>query len=413
MREYKKIVLDNGIPLYLCNDKSFKQTFVGYVVKYGFNGYFNDFILDGNKYHVNHGNAHFIEHLIGERSKFGDMYTNFTERGLYSNAYTTGNHTMYYFCGQNDVMKSIRELIEAIDDPVFNKKDVDKTRKAIGDEASSSMDEISSNTNHLLLRNLYKGFEMFPRNLSSIGDKKNSRLVTYDELVKCYDAFYSDDNKVLVIAGNVNEEELVEYLNNIYSKIKPHSNRVLLPDYDYDTVRKYDDTVYKDVDIDINGIGIKIKKPDDLSVKEFTTVFSFLCEQLFDSDSVFLGNMRDNGLIDVMRSYMMDRVDGYGNFVSTFLSSHPDEYIKRVIDKINANDMTKDEFDLIKRTLLADELRLLDDKYENTKYFGCKIFYTEDYSDMGAYQDMTYDRYREIMDKLDFNTNIKAKVKKK
>ena len=35
MNNYKKIILNNGIPLYLYSDKSLKQVMVNYIIKYG------------------------------------------------------------------------------------------------------------------------------------------------------------------------------------------------------------------------------------------------------------------------------------------------------------------------------------------------------------------------------------------
>ena len=40
------------------------------------------FELDGKKYSVNPGVAHFLEHLLGEKSKYGDIYSRFTNLKL-------------------------------------------------------------------------------------------------------------------------------------------------------------------------------------------------------------------------------------------------------------------------------------------------------------------------------------------
>ena len=413
MREYKKIILNNGIPLYLNNDPSCKQAVVNYVVRYGSNGDWYKFELDGKKYSVNPGVAHFLEHLLGEKSKYGDIYSRFTNRNSMANGLTDGAHTSYWFQGAKEVKESIKELIESIDDPVFDEEDVRLTKRAIKREVSSYTDDYREQCDHLVLRNLYGDFELFPKSLSSIGTIADNNRINIDELRTCYDAFYSDDRKILVITGSFDEKELVDYLNEIYSNLKPHKSRLILPDYDYGLTRKENDSITRDISYDLAGLGIKMKKPDDMTDKDLLLTISFLTSQLFDSDSNFNEYLRNEGLVDKLTSYHFDRLKEYGNYALTCVSSNPDEYFKRILDKINSNDMSKEEFDLIKRTLLAEEVRGYDNKYENTKVFAYKMSYTEDYDDIKAYREFDYDRFKTNVDKLDFSTTSKVKVKRK
>ena len=46
MNNYKKIILQNGVTLYLFNDKKLKQTFVSYSINYGSSGKWFDFKYD-------------------------------------------------------------------------------------------------------------------------------------------------------------------------------------------------------------------------------------------------------------------------------------------------------------------------------------------------------------------------------
>lgn len=81
VNNYKKIILDNGIPLYLYQDTSMKQVFVNYIVKYGFSGEFFKFNLDGKDYDVGAGYAHYLEHLLLESSQYGDLTNYFSRKG--------------------------------------------------------------------------------------------------------------------------------------------------------------------------------------------------------------------------------------------------------------------------------------------------------------------------------------------
>ena len=254
MNKIKKIILNNGIPLYLYVDKSMKKVIVSYNLKYGSSGKWFNFNNNGQDYSVTTGHAHYLEHLLGEHSKFGDMYRNFDNRYQRANAYTGMNETSYYFSGKDDIEKSLEELIIAIDTPVFEQKDVDATRHAIEEESSSYVDDTSKNLYGLLERNLYGGFELFDKTLSPIGNRQTTKEITTEGLYNCYNAFYKDDNKYIIIGGNVDEDRIVDLLNNIYSKITPHNSNLVLPKLDFDSIRTESEVI--DVDLDVPKVGI-------------------------------------------------------------------------------------------------------------------------------------------------------------
>ena len=85
MDNFKKIILNNGIPLYLRVDPTMKKVFVSYNIKYGSSGEWFKFNNNGQDYNVSNGYAHYLEHLLGEHSKYGDMYRNFDKRYYKSN----------------------------------------------------------------------------------------------------------------------------------------------------------------------------------------------------------------------------------------------------------------------------------------------------------------------------------------
>jgi len=413
MRNYKKIILNNGIPLYLYNDPSMKKVFCGYTVKYGTEGKWIDFELDGEKHHVRFGVPHFLEHLLGEHSRNGNIYSNFTERHAYANAYTADDHTTYHFTGAQDVEKSIKELIEAIDMPVFDSKDVEHSRHAIEEEAHGYMDDIRYAAMCLAEKNLYASYDKYDDSLSSIGDRKNNHDITLDELRTCYDAFYTDDRKVLVIAGNFDEKKLVDYLNGIYANIPKHTSNLVVPTYDLEPIRKTDDVLLRKIAVDFTAYGIKIKKPEDVSERDFQFVTDLYNDYLFDDQGDFMDYLRNKNLIDALQYCYFVGTDGYTNHMHSVLSSNPTEYEKEFFDKINKKDITPEEFELIKKTFIAGEVRELDDKYSSPTRFGERMNYTTDYSQADFYRTKSYDEFRSILDRLDYNTHTRVKIKNK
>ena len=414
MNNYKKIILDNGIPLYLYNDKSLKQVFVNYIIKYGSDGKWFDFELDNKKYHVLPGYAHYLEHLLLEHSKYGDLISRFDEKYYHSNAETANNYTSYYFYGVEDIKNSIKQLIETIDCPVFNKKDVEHSRHAIEEEASMTVDDLYSVSINLTERNLYGGYEVFDKTLSPIGNRKTTKEINIDDLYNCYNAFYTNDKKVLVIAGNVNEEELVDYLNEIYSKIPRNNNHdLILPNYDYSAIRKAEDTIFRNVEKDIYGLGIKIKKPKLMTKEDFGICLNFIYNHLLCGSSNFMIDLFNNNLVDDLHYGWLNWNKDYVNFLHNFSSIDKNAYYDVFLEKINNLNISNEEFEYLRRNFVAEEIRNLDNKYYYPSKFGYRMNYTDNYSDAKYYKNLNYDKFNELIKQLDFNNYTKTQVKKR
>ena len=72
-----KKILENGVTLHLYKNPNMKKMIVNYGVLYGSNGCYYNFYLNNKLHHVLPGCAHFLEHLLGEHSKYGSMFYNF------------------------------------------------------------------------------------------------------------------------------------------------------------------------------------------------------------------------------------------------------------------------------------------------------------------------------------------------
>ena len=154
-----KTTLKNGVRLYLYLDKNMKRSFVSYGVHYGSSGEYNDFYLDGVKHHVLPGCAHFLEHILLEHSKYGHLYRKFAQKKYVVNGGTSPDFTHYYFMGVDNILESISELINAVDNPVFTSEDVIKTSEAIIEETKMGKDNMYRVASSIADRNIFKSLE--------------------------------------------------------------------------------------------------------------------------------------------------------------------------------------------------------------------------------------------------------------
>ncbi len=410
MNKFKKIILNNGVPLYLCVDPTMKRVFVSYNIKYGSSGKWFNFNNNGKDYSVGSGYAHYLEHLLGEHSKYGDMYRNFDKRFQRANAYTAMNVTSYHFNGKDDIEKSIVELITAIDTPVFDDKDVDASRHAIEEEAASHVDDTSNNLHGLIERNLYGGFELFDKTLSPIGSRQTTKEITTEGLYDCYNAFYTDDKKFIIIGGNVDEERIVDLLNNVYAKLEPHKSNLVLPELDYDSIRSQNDVINGDLDTPKVGLGMKFKKADSVSLRELYYVLYLIRNSLYNSDE--LRALERKGVYDVFDFAYIPILDNYIDYSFGFVSKHKEELIGNLLELLSKRNITEKEYELARKGLIATELRGMEKKYGHLKNFPQSIPLTDEYSDCDFYQSIDYNRFMEIASTLDFGNYTVGEVKR-
>lgn len=410
MNRFKKIILNNGIPLYLCVDPTMKKVFVSYNLKYGSSGKWFVFNNNGNDYRVITGYAHYLEHLLGEHSKFGDMYRNFDKRFQSANAYTGMNETSYHFNGKDNIEKSLEELIVAIDTPIFDQKDVDATRHAIEEEAASHVDDTSYNLHGLLERNLYNGFELFDKTLSPIGNRETTKQITIDGLYDCYNAFYSNDKKYIIIGGDVDERRIVDFLNNIYSKITSHNSSLILPELNFDSIRSKSEVINGDLVIPKVGLGMKFKKNNSVSLRELYYVLYLIRNNLLESNE--LRDLEKKGVYDVVDFSYITLVNDYIDYSFGFVSKDKDNLISSMLDLLSKRKISEKEYELAKNGLIAAELRSMENKYNHLKSFPHGISLAEDYSECDFYQSIDYNRFMEIVSSLDFSNYTVGEVKK-
>ena len=90
-----KVVLDNGLKIFITEKKNFNTNYVIFGTKYGSidtafskNG--------GEKVKVPEGIAHYLEHKLFE-SEDGDAFSRFSATGANANAFTSFDRTCYLF----------------------------------------------------------------------------------------------------------------------------------------------------------------------------------------------------------------------------------------------------------------------------------------------------------------------------
>lgn len=209
----KKIVLDNGLTVFLYKDCKKHSTYVNFITKFG--GDADTFVTNNKMYRLKNGMAHLLEHLLIENSPYGILMRKLGEMQLNTNGTTYINRTEYYFSGVEKIEEAIPMLIKGINDSHFTEDMVETTKKAIYEEIRMGKDNIYRRLFEMQNKNLFQNISY----INGIGSMEDVKSFTYEDVKRCYDTFYTFSNQFLWIAGNFDEENILEIVKKTCKKI--------------------------------------------------------------------------------------------------------------------------------------------------------------------------------------------------
>lgn len=225
MNKINKVVLENGLTIYLYNDKRRHSTFFQFVNLCG--GITKDFVVDGKEYHMQDGIAHILEHYVVECNDKGNFLEILGERQMNTNASTHLNMTDFYFETVEDVNFGIKTLLNGIYNITFKKDKLEKLKNPIFQEIRGKSDNKFYHLNRQCNDNLFNKTKF--RDIG--GTLEEVEKTTIDDLKVFYEAFYQPSNQFIVIAGNFNKKEVLEEIFNFYENLKytKHDVKVIKP----------------------------------------------------------------------------------------------------------------------------------------------------------------------------------------
>jgi len=165
----------------------------------------------------NNGVAHFLEHMAFKGTK------NRTREGLEIeienmggslNAYTSREQTVYYAkVFKNDVPKAIDILSDILSNSTFDTHSIEAERSTILRE----MEEVSKDNSEVIFDHLHAGaFQGTSLGRTILGPEENIKSISRDHLVDYIKTHYQGSRMVIVGAGAVEHNQLVELSNKAF-----------------------------------------------------------------------------------------------------------------------------------------------------------------------------------------------------
>ena len=226
----------------------------------------------------------------------------------------------------------------------------------------------------------------------------------------CYDAFYYDENKTLLIAGNINEQEIINYVNEIYAKIPKHEKKLVEYNYNSLDIREKEATIERNVFHEFNGLGIKIKIPEGFGCKEMHYFNYIIYQKNLISSSDLMIKFMKNGIIESNITSSIELNKNTIDLVIIVNSLNFNLFISELLENLKEFKIDEQEFELMKKVMISNEVRGSENKYNNFKNFTYKKEYSEDFLDIQFIKDLDYNRFNNYLAALNYDNYVIANM---
>ena len=166
------------------------------------------------------GMSHLLEHMMFKgTSKYGSqIFSRIVQKnGGEDNAYTTEDYTIYFQIFTSDrIMLSFDLEADRMQNLTLGQKETLSERSVVKEERRLDEDDPQ---NSLFEEVVATSFKVHPYRRPVIGWMSDINSIERDDLLNYYKAYYSPDNAVIIIAGDVKAEEMMEKIKNSFGAI--------------------------------------------------------------------------------------------------------------------------------------------------------------------------------------------------
>ncbi len=207
----KKAVLDNGLTVLIAPNP--KLPIASYYTIFDVGGRYES---KGTT-----GATHFLEHMMFKGAKKygpGQFDTLIEKNGGMTNAYTTNDSTVYY---QNIPSNFVETMVDLESDRLqhllLEPISFESERQVIFEERKMRYENSPDGFIYLMM--MKKVFEGTPYGQSVIGDVDDLKALSRDQVMDFFKTYYSPENAIVAIAGDVDPDKLLPVIKEKYGNI--------------------------------------------------------------------------------------------------------------------------------------------------------------------------------------------------
>ena len=355
-------ILPNGLRVRVLPRPGFARKFAFLAVDFGSND--RDFTLDGQKYHVPAGIAHYLEHKMFDLPEGGAM-EQFAAHGGGNNAFTNYSMTAYYVECTEEFAENLKILLRMVTTPYFTPESVEKERGIIAQEIKMYEDSPDS----AVFENLFA--VMYPKHPISVpiaGSVESIADITPELLYACCRAFYTPQNMMLCVVGDVSAEEVARLAREYTPAPAPGGVRDESGWSDEFSCGTMEKTMEVAMPMFAAGFASDPIAPEASLRAEI--VGDLAAEVLVGESSPLYQRLYEKNLIDSDFSCGFEQVRGVGLLELSGDSEEPDTVISAVVDeaeRIVREGVDAAQLERLRRSMIGRRTRELD-SFESTCY---------------------------------------------
>ncbi len=388
--------LPNGLTVKVVKKSGFTQQLAYFVTDFG--SIHRDFLLDGQEYHVPEGVAHFLEHKMFELPD-RDVTAEFAQLGANVNAFTSFDMTAYYFSCTSNFSACLHLLLEFVSTPYFTAESVEREMGIIDQEIAMNEDSPDNREFEALMERLYSSH---PVRRPILGTRASIRQITPEILYTCHRAFYTPENMILCVVGDVDPEEVAAIALEVLGTECSPAAQKLRPWQEDMTCRQDKGELTLEVAMPTFQLGFKCEPAGTGEPALRTDVIGYLAaETLFGESSELYLKLYEEGLIDSSFGGGFETIDGCAMVTCGGDGDRAEEILTALLDKarkIVENGLDEADFLRLKRGAMGRRIRDLD-SFEALCFRICAYHFLDfDYFDFPAvYADVTSEEVREFI----------------
>jgi predicted Zn-dependent peptidase len=250
--DFEEYDLDNGMHVILHNDSSAPVVVTSVMYHVG--------AKDENPERT--GFAHFFEHLLFEGTeniKRGEWMKIVSSNGGVNNANTSDDRTYYYeVFPSNNLELGLWMESERMMHPVINQIGVDTQNEVVKEEKRTSFDNRPyGNILTVVKENMFKNH---PYRWNTIGSMAHLDAATLEEFQAFNKKFYTPNNSVLVVAGQIDIAETKEWIKKYFGAI-PRGEELKRQTFTEEPIAQTIKATYQDPNIQIPMLVASYRTP--------------------------------------------------------------------------------------------------------------------------------------------------------
>lgn len=296
------------------------------------------------------GVAHFLEHKMFEQANGTNSLDTLTAMGVEANAYTTNDHTAYYFEAVDNFEPAFKELLDYVFNPYYTDENVEKEKGIIAQEIRMYDDDAISK---VFLNALECMYEKCPVRLDVAGTVESVNKINKDILYDCYNTFYNPSNMILSVCGDFEPNYIIEFVKNNMRKIEKIGKIERI--YPKEPEKIYSNFKETSMDVSIPSFVIGIKdnlEKENIVKKEL--ILNILLNYLLDENSKLYKELYDEGLLISEPDLEYEYSDIYSHMIIFSYSKDPKkvfEKIKTEISNLKENGLEEKSFNRVKNKI--------------------------------------------------------------